>query len=226
MDSAVPPDRSFHFGLASPAIVLTNVPAFGSFGDLSGFVVDAAPAAHRVAVFIYVPGAGWWSKPYCDPQLTTIRPDGSWTADITTGGVDEFATKITALLVGTNYSEPCVMGPPTLPANVTAQAIASATVERVDPSVRWISFSGYDWWVKTSFGLVGPGPNYFSDSTNNVWLDAQGRLHLRITNRSNQWQCAEVGHPADLWLRQLPVRAGFARQQHQPERGPWAVHLE
>ena len=46
--------------------------------------------------------------------------------------------------------------------------------------------------VKTSSGTVGPGPNYFSDSTNNVWLDAQGQLHLRITNRSNQWQCAEI----------------------------------
>jgi hypothetical protein len=179
-------------GVGSPAIVLTNVPAFGSFGDLSGVVVDAAPAAHRVAVFIYIPSAGWWSKPYCDPHLTVIRPDGSWTADITTGGVDEFATKITALLVSTNYSEPCVMGPALLPTNVTAQAIASATVERVDPNVRWINFSGYDWWVKDSAGLVGPGPNYFSDSTNNVWLDGQGRLHLRITNRSNQWQCAEV----------------------------------
>ena len=84
------------------------------------------------------------------------------------------------------------MGPAILPSSVTAQAIASATVERVDPNVRWISFSGYDWWVKDSPGLIGPGPNYFSTSTNNVWLDTAGRLHLRITNRSNQWQCAEI----------------------------------
>ncbi len=179
-------------GSATPAIVLTNVPAFGSFADLSGFVVDAAPAAHRVAVFIFVPSAGWWSKPYCDPQLTVVQPNSSWTTDITTGPGDEYATKITALLVATNYSEPCVTGLATLPTNVTAQAIASATVERVNPNLRWISFSGYDWWVKTSSGLVGPGPNHFSDSTNNIWLDAQGSLHMRITNRSNQWQCAEV----------------------------------
>jgi hypothetical protein len=177
---------------ATPSIEITNVPPFGSFANLGGRVLDASPVAYRVAVFIYVPSAGWWSKPYCDPQLTVIRADGSWTADITTGGVDEFASKITALLVSTNYGEPCVEGPATLPTNVIAQAIASATVERVDPDVRWISFSGYDWWVKTSPGLVGPGPNYFSDGTNNVWLDAEGRLHLRITNRSNQWQCAEV----------------------------------
>lgn len=182
-----------HLGVAAPGIVLTNVPAFGSLDNLAGIVLDATPAAHRVAVFIYVPSAGWWSKPYCDPQLTVIQPDGSWTADITTGGADAYATKITALLVGTNYSEPCVMGPAVLPTNVTAQAVASVTVERIDPNVRWIGFSGYDWWVKTSPDLVGPGPNYFSDSTNNVRVDELGRLHLRITNRSNQWQCAEVG---------------------------------
>jgi hypothetical protein len=84
------------------------------------------------------------------------------------------------------------MGPADLPANVLAQAVASATVHRIDPSVRWISFSGYDWWVKDSSGLIGPGPNYFSDSTNNVFIDDLGRLHLHITLRSNQWQCAEV----------------------------------
>jgi hypothetical protein len=177
---------------ATPSIEITNVPPFGSFANLTGRVLDVSPAAYRVAVFIYVPSAGWWSKPYCDPQLTAIQPDGSWTADITTGGADETATQITALLVGTNYSEPCVMGPAALPANVTAQAVATATVERANPNVRWISFSGYDWWLKDSSALIGPGPNYFSDSTHNVWLDDQGRLHLRITNRSNQWQCAEV----------------------------------
>lgn len=58
--------------------------------------------------------------------------------------------------------------------------------------LRWVRFSGYDWWVKSSAGLAGPGPNYFSDSTNNVWVDAQGQLHLKITYRSGQWQCAEV----------------------------------
>lgn len=177
---------------ASPSILLTNVPAFGSQDDLSGLVVDAAPASYAVAVFIYVPNAGWWSKPYCDPQLTPIRPDGSWTADITTGGADAQATKITALLVSTNYSQPCVLGLASLPTDVTAQAIASATVERFDPSLRWVQFSGYDWWVKTSPDPLGPGPNYFSDSTSNVWVDAQGQLHLRITHRTNQWQCAEI----------------------------------
>jgi hypothetical protein len=177
---------------AVPTIEITNLPPYGSFANVGGRVLNAVPAAYRVAVFIYVPGAGWYSKPFCNPQLTVIQPDSSWTADITTGGSDQFATMITALLVSTNYSEACVQGPATLPTNVTAQAIASATVVRYDPSIRRVNFSGYDWWLKAGAGPIGPGPNYFSDSTNNVWLDAQGQLHLRITNRSNQWQCVEA----------------------------------
>src|SRR5207247_9987138 len=66
---------------ATPSIEITNVPAYGSFANLGGRVLEASPAAYRVAVFIYVPNAGWYSKPYCDPQLTTIQPDGSWSDD-------------------------------------------------------------------------------------------------------------------------------------------------
>lgn len=57
---------------------------------------------------------------------------------------------------------------------------------------RQISFSEYTWWVKRSSERVGPGPNYFSDSTCNVWVDSRGALHLKITRTSNQWHCAEV----------------------------------
>ena len=177
---------------AAPAIVITNLPIYGTISNLAGVIVNASPAARNVAVFIYVPGYGWVTKPTCAQPLTLIQPDGSWSADITTGGSDALATRIAALLVSTNYSQPCVQGAAALPTNVFAQALASAVVTRSYPGPRWLSFSGYDWWVKASAGVVGPGPNYFSDSTNNVWLDGQGQLHLRITNRSNQWQCAEL----------------------------------
>jgi hypothetical protein len=175
-------------------ILITNLPAYGTTDNLAGIVLGADPAACRVAVFIEVPPYGWYSKPICAQALTVIQPDGSWSADITTGGMDTNATRIAALLVSTNYNQPCVLGELFLPTNVLAEAIASAVVTREYPGVRWIGFSGYDWWVKASSGTnqLGPGPNYFSDSTNNVWTDAQGWLHLRITNRSNQWQCAEI----------------------------------
>ena len=144
-------------------------------------------------MFINVPPYGWYSKPTCAQALTAIQPDGSWSADIATGGSDTNATRIAALLVSTNYNQACVLGEPFLPTNIFAEAIASAVVTREYPGVRWFGFSGYDWWVKTGSGSqVGPGPNYFSDRTSNVWTDAQGWLHLRITNMSNQWQCAEI----------------------------------
>lgn len=177
---------------ATPRVVITNLPPYNSTNDLAGTALNANSATQAVAVFIYVPGYGWVSKPNCAQPLTPIQPDGSWTTDITTGGADPTATRVAALLVSTNYSETCVLGLPNLPTNVYAQALASAIVTRQEPGVRFLSFSGYDWWVKTSAGPVGPGPNYFSDSTNNVWLDAQGSLHLRITHRSSQWQCAEI----------------------------------
>jgi hypothetical protein len=57
---------------------------------------------------------------------------------------------------------------------------------------RKIAFSGYDWAVKASGAPVGPGPNRFSDSDENVFVDKQGRLHLRITQDEGRWRCAEV----------------------------------
>ena len=57
---------------------------------------------------------------------------------------------------------------------------------------RTIQFSGYTWQVKRSTGKVGPGPNQFSDAANSVWVDAQGRLHLKIQKAKGKWTCAEV----------------------------------
>jgi len=55
-----------------------------------------------------------------------------------------------------------------------------------------VSFSGFTWGVKSSVGAVGPGPNHFSASASNVWVDGAGRIHLRLTHRDGQWRCAEV----------------------------------
>ncbi|HQA53253.1 MAG TPA: hypothetical protein PK419_10400, partial [Spirochaetota bacterium] len=53
-------------------------------------------------------------------------------------------------------------------------------------------FSGYTWQVKTGDEKMGPGPNYFSNNAKNAWVDSSGYLHLAITNRNGEWQCAEV----------------------------------
>jgi hypothetical protein len=57
---------------------------------------------------------------------------------------------------------------------------------------RSVSFSGYEWLVKGSDGPVGPGPNWFADDEQTVWLDGAGHLHLRSWGEGCAWRCAEV----------------------------------
>lgn len=54
-----------------------------------------------------------------------------------------------------------------------------------------IQFSGYEWAIKAG-DYLGPGPNYFSSNQENVWVDDQGRLHLKVTRRDEKWYCAEI----------------------------------
>jgi hypothetical protein len=65
-----------------------------------------------------------------------------------------------------------------------------------------IQFCGFDWTVRSGRG--GPGPNLWD--TNNVWLDASGALHLKISRHQGQWSCAEIT---------LPKRLGFGRYDFQ-----------
>lgn len=176
---------------AAPAIWFTQLPAYDSTEGLAGKATGVDTAKFGVAVLIYVPGYGWVSKPNCAAPLTPLAPDGTWQTDVTTGGSDAQATRMAALLVETNKSLPCVQGQAHL-STLYSNAAAIAISTRPRPGVRWVRFSGYDWWVKRSSGKAGPGPNYFSDSARNVWVDDDGRLHLRITLTSNQWHCAEI----------------------------------
>jgi hypothetical protein len=58
-------------------------------------------------------------------------------------------------------------------------------------AARTIEFAGRIWNVKSGTGL-GPGPNNWSDSIDNVWVDSSGYLHLKIRQVASQWYCSEV----------------------------------
>jgi hypothetical protein len=173
----------------SPIIEFTYVPPYGSSNDLEGRVVNVNPPDYKVAVYIFVEGAGWWTKPTFAQPLTPIESDSTWTCDITTGGSDIYATKIHAFLLPNGVDPPLVDGDAALPETLYTISVANVYTIRIPKA---ISFSGYEWWVKASMTPVGPGPNYFSDSTENVWVDGQGQLHLKITQRNGKWYCPEV----------------------------------
>lgn len=65
-----------------------------------------------------------------------------------------------------------------------------------------IQFGGYEWNVRSGNG--GPGPNAWGET--NVWLDASGFLHLKISQQDGKWACAELT---------MQKRLGFGRYQFQ-----------
>jgi len=66
-----------------------------------------------------------------------------------------------------------------------------------DPNFRgrdgdFLSFSGMTWEIKHAKVPLGPGPNFFSDHPNDVWIDEQDYLHLSVHRRGNVWFSTEV----------------------------------
>jgi hypothetical protein len=116
-------------GPGTPTIQFSYVPPYGSNNNLNGQVAHVRPVDCKVAVFIKV-GGGWWNKPTWAAPLTDIRPDGSWTCDITTGGSDSTATEIAAYLVPVGYTPPQMSGQATFPTELGVNAIANCHVTR------------------------------------------------------------------------------------------------
>lgn len=75
-------------------------------------------------------------------------------------------------------------------ASSTLRNIAKEYAQSGAPN-RTITFAGVEWQVKSG-GPMGPGPNYWTDSPQDVWVDEEGRLHLRIVKKGNVWYCSEV----------------------------------
>lgn len=99
---------------------------------------------------------------------------------------------------------------------IAASVAALALTSTASAGTRSVSFSGYKWAVKASTERIGPGPNIFSSSTRNVFVDRYGRLHLRLTRSrpgSNVWHSAEVigktslGYGTYTWAIDSPVHA-------------------
>ena len=177
----------------TPTIQVVGIPTYGTIpGWLSGRVLGVTPAAYNVTALVFISGLGFYTKPYCDATTTPLASDGSFNVLLTTGGIDEYATLIAILVVPVSSSVPCYAAEPGVPAALEQQAVAETLVSRPNPNQREIQFAGETWVVKSVPAPVFPGPNYFSDSQENVWVDNLGRLHLRITSRGGQWYCAEI----------------------------------
>ncbi len=72
-----------------------------------------------------------------------------------------------------------------IPAPMTS-AVATST----------INFSGYTWNTKS--GHAGPGPNDWDNSSNSLFTDASGALHMKVSNVNGGWKSSELYLPKSL----------------------------
>jgi len=118
--------------------------------------------------------------------------DASRRVTFTTGAAPS-GTAAARLLLGVLQSP---TDPP--PDVIYDEAIFEKTVPDLDavqwndfPGGRTLSFGGRTWRVKGP-GYYGPGPNLFSDGPGNVWVDANGKLHMTVRNVSGAWYSTEI----------------------------------
>ena len=96
---------------APPAMVFTSVPAIGSSDHVKGTVTfQNSPCDaqnYRVALYVSFDGVGGICKPYESTPLTMIDEKGRWESAYDTGGVDDQAPWIFALLVTKDFTDSC-----------------------------------------------------------------------------------------------------------------------
>lgn len=98
-----------------------------------------------------------------------------------------------------------------------ALAVPGSMAAMAPPQLhRTIKFSGYAWRVKSGARPLGPGPNYFSNSVNNVRVDCRDRLHLKLTHANGHWYCAEVINTRSLGRGRYNFELGSAVDSLDP----------
>ena len=166
-------------------IDITEVPDFGVSGFVRGQVSGVNTATHRVAPFIQFEGAGWWTKPTFANPTVPINSDGTFQFFL--GANDNRATIYSTAVVAAGYTPPQASGGGRIPADLQSLAI--------DHEIRFartIEFAGRTWGVKDDPNPVGPGGNRFSSDPSDVYVDAEGNLHLTIQQHNGQWWSTEV----------------------------------
>ncbi|MBI4092733.1 MAG: hypothetical protein HY420_02290 [Candidatus Kerfeldbacteria bacterium] len=166
-----------------PSITILTAPpdcCYGSWaGNITGIVNNVE--TDSIKVVLYAQTNVYWVQPWAAAPNTYPACDGTW-SNGTHGG-----HHYCAILCKRSWVPPATLGylPP-----VGGEILA---ITCVPTPVRTLSFAGYTWWVKSNAEVrVDPGPNYFSDSTANVWVDGPGNLHLKLTYRDDKWYCPEV----------------------------------
>ena len=84
---------------------------------------------------------------------------------------------------------------------VTFYSTSSPTIDEIQwddfPGGNTLSFGGHSWRIKGP-GYYGPGGNLFCDTSDCVWVDGEGKLHLTYQKRGSSWFGTEVATQESL----------------------------
>ncbi len=171
----------------APTIEIVSLPPFAAAGSLVGQVTAPQPALYEVATYIFVSGLGWYVKPTAANPTVPVQSNGSFAVYIGANGLDPYATHYVVALVRAGVTPPIALGTPTLPRSKLFLAR-----DREERYGRTLDFGGHSWGVKEAPLPVDPGQNRFSSDLNDVFVDPQGQLHLKVRFHAGQWWCSEV----------------------------------
>jgi hypothetical protein len=175
---------------AHPSIEFTAVPEadWGGSGIVEKLAGRVTGAKKGERIVLLAKSGSWWVQPDDRTAFTTIQPDSTWQRPVHLG------TEYAALLVDPGYA-PSTTG--ALP--IAGGAVAAVATVRALPgplAPKKIRFSGYEWDVRQMPSDGGGAPH--ANSAANVWTDANGWMHLRISHDASGWSCAEVNLPRSL----------------------------
>ncbi len=167
------------FAVSNPARITLNLTEEYPYDIVSGLVANVNFDLSSVVVFSRTDR--WYIQPFADDRAyIVIANDGSYQTWIRDW------RQIAAFVIRKGFDANSMHEPhKPFPLSVDGTDVLAMAVY---PSLQ---FSGYEWAVKGGDSL-GPDSNHFSTNTENVWVDSQGRLHLKITTRDGRWYCAEV----------------------------------
>lgn len=191
----LPPFSAARTQTESPGLVIASIPDFGDrvSTTLRGRVTNISPDKYsdfKLAMLVGFEGLGYYSKPFCNPLFTPINSDGSWSANIVTGGVDELASVIVVYLMRAGFQTTCVLGGSNL-LDFEREAAAKIVIHRDNPAAKTIGWGGEIFEVRELPVPADPGRNLFR--ADNAFLDDRGYLHLRLSKAADRrWQAGEI----------------------------------
>ena len=143
--------------------------------------VKGAKPGQKVVVFSH--SEVWWAEPRLGRLFTPIQADSKWTEQTHLG------TEYAAVLAEPDYQPPFTAGQlPKLGGPIAAITVAQG-VASIRSMHHTLQFGGHEWHVRaTPSGRGGYNPH----DPANAWVDNTGALHLRVSGKPGNWNCAQV----------------------------------